>query len=348
MDFTLVMSGVIEAIMSIMNLGSKLRMLSALRVIRMFRLVRLIRLLKMFKELWLVVHGLLESLKTLGWVSLLLVLFLYICAIFTTMQIGQNHADFDDYERASGGWDHKEFFGTVPRSMYTLFQVVTLENWADGIARHVLSEQPSMVIFFVVFLMFTTFGLMNLVVGVIVENTLSASRNNEEKIKKMQEKERTRVLQHLRDIFLIADKDGNGTLTIEEFEAAIQKPDVMNRLKLIELPMSDAMELFYILDHDGSGELSVDEFIGGCMRLKGSAKSKDLLAVQISVETLSKRLDMLEDKLEASENKVMQLDAKTRKMASQASEFFNPGGGRRGRRNNPHDQPRGPPSVPAF
>merc|ERR1719473_408244 len=252
MDFTLVMSGVIEAIMSIMNLGSKLRMLSALRVIRMFRLVRLIRLLNMFKELWLVVHGLLESLKTLGWVSLLLVLFLYICAIFTTMQIGQNHADFDDYERASGGWDHEEYFGTVPRSMYTLFQVLTLENWADGVARHVLSKMPYMVVFFVLFLMFTTFGLMNLVVGVIVENTLSASRNNEEKIKKMQEKERTRVLQHLRDIFLIADKDGNGTLTIEEFEAAIQKPDVMNRLKLIELPMSDAMELFYILDHDGS------------------------------------------------------------------------------------------------
>merc|ERR1719473_1708931 len=336
MDFTLVMSGVIEAIMSIMNLGSKLRMLSALRVIRMFRLVRLIRLLKMFKELWLVVHGLLESLKTLGWVSLLLLLVLYICAIFTTMLIGQNHSTFDAYVLDSGGWDHEEFFGTVPRSMYTLFQVVTLENWADGIARHVISVKPSMVLFFVLFLMLTTFGLMNLVVGVIVENTLSASRNNEEKIKKMQEKERTRVLQHLREIFLIADKDGSGTLTIDEFEQAIQKPDVMNRLKLIELPMSDAMELFYILDHDGSGELSVDEFIGGCMRLKGSAKSKDLLAVQISVETLSKRLDMLEDKLEGSENKVMLLDSKTRKMAQQAAEFFNPGG-KRGNRRGAHD-----------
>merc|ERR1712072_471244 len=272
----------------------------------------------MFKELWLVVNGLMESLKTLMWVSLLLLLFLYICAIFTTMQIGQNHKVFDEYYKDSGGWDHEEYFGTVPRSMYTLFQVLTLENWADGIVRHVLSRQPALIIFFVLFLMFTTFGIMNLVVGVIVENTLSASRNNEEKIKKTQEKERTRVLQHLRDIFLIADEDGSGTLTLEEFEQALKKPDIENRLKLI----------------------------GGCVRLKGTAKSKDLLAVQISVETLSKRLDQLEDKLEASENKVMILDAKTRKMANQASEFFAPegNGGRRG--ESRHDRPRGPPGLP--
>jgi len=348
-DFFIVSVAVVETwILRPLNVGANLRMLSTLRVIRMFRLVRLIRLLRMFKELWLVVNGLMESLKTLCWVSLLLLLFLYICAIYTTMQIGQNHQIYDEYYKDSGGWDHEEFFGTVPKSMYTLFQVLTLENWADGIARHVLSKQPGMVLFFVLFLMFTTFGIMNLVVGVIVENTLSASRNNEEKIKKMQEKERTRVLQHLRDIFLIADEDGSGTLTLEEFEAALKKPDIENRLKLIELETKNAMELFYILDHDGSKELSVDEFIGGCVRLKGTAKSKDLLAVQISVETLSKRLDMLEDKLETSENKVMLLDAKTRKMATQASEYFTPEEGSRNRSNNRHERPRGPPGLPPF
>jgi len=346
-DFVLVAFAIMEVFLALLGAESSFKIFGTLRVVRMFRLVRLIRLLKMFKELWLVVNGLMESLKTLGWVSILLLLFLYIMAIFTTMQIGQAHHLYDDYRRTSGGWDHEEYFGDVPRSMYTLFQVLTLENWADGIARHVMSKQPEMVFFFVIFLMFTSFGIMNLVVGVIVENTLSASRNNEEKIKKMQEKERTRVLQHLRDIFLIADEDGSGTLTLEEFEQALKKPDIENRLKLIELETKNAMELFYILDHDGSKELSVDEFIGGCVRLKGTAKSKDLLAVQISVETLSKRLDQLEDKLEASENKVMILDAKTRKMANQASEFFAPeANGRRG--ESRHDRPRGPPGLPPF
>mmetsp|Transcript_72368 Transcript_72368/g.192930 ORF Transcript_72368/g.192930 Transcript_72368/m.192930 type:complete len:453 (-) Transcript_72368:97-1455(-) len=324
LDFALVMLAVADTWMLplVMPSGPNLRAVSTLRVVRILRLVRLIRLLRMFKELWLIVNGLIESMKTLVWVSLLLLLFCYVCAIFTTMQIGQDDATYDEYERKSGGWDHEEYFGTVPKSMYTLFQVLTLESWSEGIARHVISQQPMMVLFFIVYLMFTQFGLLNLVVGVIVENTLAAAHNNEEKIKKQKEKERLRVLQHLRDVFEMADEDGSGTLTIDEFREAIRNPEVANKLKLIDLPVSDAEELFIVLDHDGSGELSVDEFIGGCVRLKGNAKSKDLLAVQISVESLGKRLDWLEEKLEASENKIISLDTKTLKMEKQARQIF--------------------------
>ena len=168
---------------------------------------------------------------------MLLCLFLYVCAIFMTMQVGQNTDVYEQYYHISGGWNAMEFFGTIPNSMYTLFQVMTLESWAEGVARHVISQQPEMVVFFIVFLMFTTFGLLNLVIGVIVENTLAAARNNEEKIRKQQERERSRVLNHLRDIFEMADEDGSGTLTIEEFHEALRNPDVVNKLKLIDLPV---------------------------------------------------------------------------------------------------------------
>merc|ERR1712178_514829 len=90
----------------------------------------------------------------------------------------------------------------------------------------------------------------------------------------------------------------------------IQNPEVANRLRLIEFPVEDP------------GELSIDEFISGCMRLKGAAKSKDLLAVQISVESLGKRLSLLDDKLALSGEKIALLDSKTKKMASQAEQVF--------------------------
>eukprot|EP00400_MALV-I_sp_L67-5_P000020 gene20-395_t len=324
MDFVLVIIAIVDTwiLTPFTSECGALRMITAMRILRMLKLVPLVRRMSFLKELWLITSGLVESLKTLAWVSVLLMLFLYVCGIFVTMQIGQNSDLYGNYYNLSGGWNHADYFGTVTKSMYTLFQVMTLESWAEGIARHVISQQPMMVIFFIAFLMFTTFGLLNLVIGVIVENTLAAARNNEEKIRKQQDRESARVLNHLRDIFEMADEDGSGTLTIEEFHEALRNPDVVNKLKLIDLPVSDAEELFMVLDHDGSGELSVDEFIGGCVRLKGNAKSKDLLAIKISIEGLAKRLDGLEDKLVESEEKVMNLDSKTQKMARQARTVF--------------------------
>ncbi len=77
---------VVTWILSVVGSLQTLRMLTTLRIIRLLRLGKLMRIMRSFKELWLIVNGLLDSLKTLGWVSLLLVLLLYVCAIFTTIQ----------------------------------------------------------------------------------------------------------------------------------------------------------------------------------------------------------------------------------------------------------------------
>merc|ERR1719389_492620 len=100
-----------------------------LRFLRLLRLIRLVRLFHLFKELWLVASGLFESSKTLCWVALMIMIFLYICAIFTTLVIGKNDKLYDDYFLKSGGWDHEAYFRTVPTSMFTLFQIVTFESW---------------------------------------------------------------------------------------------------------------------------------------------------------------------------------------------------------------------------
>lgn len=321
-------------ILSPMSSGGSVRVVGALRVIRMMRLVRLIRLLPRFKELWLIVNGLANSLKTLGWVSLLLLVVLYFFAIFTTQQIGQNDEVWNEYyEKTNGQWDHEIYFGTVPRSMFTLFQICTLDNWSESIARHVKKEQPGMEWLFVAFISFTTFGLLNLVVGVIVENTLASAKINETKMKKKREKDRMRILNHLREFFEQSDEDGSGTLTMEEVQAAMKDPEAMNKLKLIDLPLDDPHEIFSLLDVDQSGELSIDEFISGCMRIKGNAKSKDLLAVQIAVDTLGTKLTDLTKALETAGGKIWQLDERTAEMMHKCERVFLPEREAR-RRNN--------------
>merc|ERR1719487_1410476 len=158
-------------------------------------------------------------------------------------------------------------------------------------------------IFFVFFLIFTSFGLMNMILGVIVENTLQMQMNS--------------VLAKLREVLESADEDGSGSLTQEEFAEALNNPEIANQLRLIDFPVDDPDEIFMLLDVEQDGELTTDEFIEGCMRMKGSAKSKDLLEVQISVDILGKRLRTLDDKLVEATERVRLLDSKTKRMVVQ-------------------------------
>ena len=55
-------------------------------------------------------------------------------------------------------------------SMFTLFQIMTLESWSMGIVRPVMTVFPFAWIFFVLFILVATFTMLNLFIGVIVED----------------------------------------------------------------------------------------------------------------------------------------------------------------------------------
>ena len=61
-----------------------------------------------------------------------------------------------------------EFFGTIGKTMATLFQMVTLDDWAAGIARPICAENPFGWIYFITFILISSFIVMNVIVGVIV------------------------------------------------------------------------------------------------------------------------------------------------------------------------------------
>jgi len=265
----------------------------------------------MFQALWFIVQGLSNCLVTLGWVTLLMVLFLYVCAIFTTTQIGQNDEIYDPYYKRSRCWDHEVFFGSVTRSMFTLVQVLTLESWAEGIARHVIANQPMQILFFIFFIVVTTFMLLNMIVGVIVENTTQMGKQNEEQKKKQQEANTTKVVANLRKILQEADEDGSGSLSLEEFQDALADPEINQQLRLIDFPVDDPQEIFMLLDTESDGELATEEFLQGCMRMRGPAKSKDLLEVQIQSDLLARKLTLLDEKLAIAADRVTMLDRKT-------------------------------------
>ncbi len=124
-----------------------------LAVLRALRVLRVLRVLTIVPSMRRVVGGLLAAIPGLSSIAMVLALVFYVFAVITTNLFGD---DFPDW------------FGTLGRSLYTLFQIMTLESWSMGIVRPVMEVHPYAWAFFVPFILIATFTMLNLFIGVIV------------------------------------------------------------------------------------------------------------------------------------------------------------------------------------
>merc|ERR550514_992248 len=100
----------------------QMKILAILRLCRLLRIIKVVRLTHAFRDLWMVITGMLEALKGIGWTVLLLALVLYCFGILFTILIGKAPEGDFDYTTAPGKWTRDDYWGNVPKSMYSLFQ----------------------------------------------------------------------------------------------------------------------------------------------------------------------------------------------------------------------------------
>ncbi len=122
-------------------------------VLRALRVLRVLRLLTLVPSMRRVVGALLSSIPGLSSIAAVLMILFYVFAVIATNLYGATHP---------------QWFGTIGESLYTLFQVMTLESWSMGIVRPVMQEHPSAWAFFVVFILIATFTMLNLFIAIIV------------------------------------------------------------------------------------------------------------------------------------------------------------------------------------
>lgn len=128
-------------------------------VLRALRILRVLRVISAAPRLRRVVEGFITALPGMGSVFLLMALIFYIGAVMATKLFGDAFP---------------EWFGDLGRSAYSLFQIMTLESWSMGIVRPVMEVFPWAWAFFVPFIMVTTFAVVNLLVGLIVNSMQDA------------------------------------------------------------------------------------------------------------------------------------------------------------------------------
>ena len=146
------------------SLMSGLAFLKVFRVFRIFRIFRTLKALKGLRamrmasrlgQLRIIVGTIGKSIPGISWSAVLLLLIDYVFALVGTSFFGEAFPDW---------------FGNIGKSFYTLFQVMTLESWSMGISRPVMAVFGWAWLFFVPFVLLTSFVIMNVVVGIVVNS----------------------------------------------------------------------------------------------------------------------------------------------------------------------------------
>jgi voltage-gated sodium channel len=127
----------------------------ALSVLRALRILRVLRLLSLVPSMRRVVGALLAALPGMGAIMSVLALVFYVAAVMATKLFGPTN---------------ELLFGSIGASMYTLFQVMTLDGWSDSVVRPVLENNPYAWTFFLPFIVITSFAVLNLFIGIIVNS----------------------------------------------------------------------------------------------------------------------------------------------------------------------------------
>lgn len=126
-------------------------------VLRALRVIRTLRLLTNVPKLKIIIESLIHAVPSMGWIVVLLLIIYYIFAVIGTNLFG---AEFPEY------------FGSMSETMFTLFQIMTLESWSSGIARPILETNPYASVYFVIFILIATYTTLNIFIAIVV-NTMN-------------------------------------------------------------------------------------------------------------------------------------------------------------------------------
>eukprot|EP00746_Dinoflagellata_sp_MGD_P073320 gnl/MRDRNA2_/MRDRNA2_29762_c0_seq1.p1 gnl/MRDRNA2_/MRDRNA2_29762_c0~~gnl/MRDRNA2_/MRDRNA2_29762_c0_seq1.p1 ORF type:complete len:664 (+),score=132.33 gnl/MRDRNA2_/MRDRNA2_29762_c0_seq1:196-1992(+) len=298
MDAFLVFISVFDLMMSLFSTEISL---SFLRVLRICRVIRMVRVFKVCSDLWFLVLSIIRSLQAIFWVGMLIVLLVYVSSIICVEMMGRKEMDGkilypghdddpDDILDQYAKFNNYIYFGTMSRSMYTLFTLSLLAEF-DTFSRPVWERQPIMIAFFILFVVFTAFGIFNILIGMIVDKANATQLEMDQEKKKQDTKKKLQELMRIREMVFSIDSDASGSISEAELELAFKMPAVVDLLEQVDLPQGwTPNELLALLDQSGDKTVDYDEFIKTFWRLLLNNPFQQTCCTQASLNDIKQKI----------------------------------------------------------
>eukprot|EP00929_Paragymnodinium_shiwhaense_P014857 TRINITY_DN12281_c0_g3_i1.p1 TRINITY_DN12281_c0_g3~~TRINITY_DN12281_c0_g3_i1.p1 ORF type:complete len:761 (+),score=146.88 TRINITY_DN12281_c0_g3_i1:81-2363(+) len=251
--------------------------LRVLRVMKMMKLFRVVRLLRMFRELRLIWSSIVGCVKAIFWAMVLIAATSFMCGVCflqaCTFYIRENEQDLSLEELTR----LKSLWGTVQHSMLSLYMCVTNgADWAE-VADSLVRAGHLYYMLFLLYILFYTCVISNTLTSLFVESTMANADKDQQYVIQNALEQSDKIIDKLHDWFHDVDIDGNGYVTYEEFCMKLQDPRSVAFASTLNIEVTDLKQFFSVLSRNGKQTVDLETFVVGCIKLRGAARSMDLM-----------------------------------------------------------------------
>merc|ERR1719284_1728484 len=305
LDFCLVVPSFLE--MTFTNVDMTFSFIRTVRLLRMLDTLRMIRIMRFaatFRHLQLMLLAVLNSIVPLFWAIFFLVFMNFLFAIMF-MQATEQYLESGNFNEALLE-DMLAYFNPLPKMILTLFMCISggISWWEIGLLLEELGF--GYLLMFLLFILIMFIVVLNIITGIFVNESIESARKDHDLMAQMETGRQRDMLENLQKLFKDIDMDGDGSITLEEFDLAVRDPEgtVRSIFLLLDIDVTDARAFFHIIDVDHSGCIEIDEFVMGCMRFRASGPYLGMEVLMQEQKKILKDIIRRQKKVECQVNEV--------------------------------------------
>jgi len=223
--------------------------------------------------------------------------------VFSIVFVQAASAHIEEEGQNDSNADLIDMYGSLVQTMYTMIQAISGGNdWAN-LAKPLEMISPIYVIVFMLYVLFVTFGVLNVLTGVFLES--AGEIMDRDLVAQAEFARRETFCQEMHSMFDHIDRNHTGTISWDKFHDALSDETVKSFFTCQQLEAIDAHVLFTLIAQDRV-EIDISEFIMGCWRMAGNARTMHFTMVQQDFSSWRRAVDLRVKALREQLDKILQ------------------------------------------
>jgi len=260
------------------------------RYTRLVRTLRFIRVMKLCHPLRVLIRTIASSFASLFWSMVIVAAYMLMSSLFVCQTVQEYMRD-DGNPIDDRKWV-EENYGSASKALWSMFEITFSGGWPTWVTPLVEKVSLFYAFYFAVYVGGVVFAVIRIITALFLKDTLAVAANDEEMMLQRKAAERAQFATKLNELYRTADTTGDGMIDWSEFRVLLEYPEAKALFSSIEFDTHEMESLFKLLD-DGDGQVSFEEFLSGILRMKGTARSQDVLALMHDNRKILRQLDML-------------------------------------------------------